>query len=64
MRQQIQRCFSVADEVVVDEIDRIRHTAFAQSVELGDDLLRGLDARIAAVQPRYVAEFALVGTAA
>ncbi len=64
MRQQIQRRLAVADEIVVDEIDRVGHSAFAQLVEFGDDLLRRLETRIAAVQSRDVAEFALIGTAA
>jgi hypothetical protein len=64
MRQQIQRRLAVADEIVVDEIDRVGHAAFAQLVELGDDLLRRLQARIAAVEAGDVAELALIGTAA
>ena len=51
MRQQIERRLAVADEIVVDEIDRAGHSAFAQLVEFGDDLLRRLQARIAAVEP-------------
>jgi hypothetical protein len=29
MRQQLQRGLAVADEIVVDEIDRVGHAAFA-----------------------------------
>ncbi len=31
MRQQVQRRLAVADEIVVDEIDRAGHAAFAQA---------------------------------
>jgi hypothetical protein len=64
MRQQIERRLAVADEIVVDEIDRVGDAAFAQLVEFGDDLLRRLQARIAAVEAGDVAEFALIGAAA
>ena len=64
MRQQFDRGFPVADEIVVDEIDRVGHPAFAQPVEFCDDLLRRLKARVAAIQPWNVAEFALIGAAA
>lgn len=60
VRQQIERRLSVADEIVIDEIDRARHPAFQQLVEFGDDLLRRLQTRIAAVKTGDVAEFALV----
>ena len=64
MGQQVQRRLAVADEIVIDEIHRVGHSAFAQLVEFGDNLLRRLEARIAAIEPRNVAEFALIGTAA
>ncbi|MEY9448104.1 ribosomal protein S3 [Bradyrhizobium diazoefficiens] len=64
MRQQVHRRLAIADEIVVDEIDRVGHAAFAQAIELGDDLLRRLDARVAAVEAGDVAELALIGTAA
>src|SRR3954462_4265208 len=64
MWQQIQRGLAIADEIVVDEIDGASDAAFAQLVELGDDLLRRLQARIAAVKTGNVAEFALIRTAA
>ena len=60
MRQQVERRLSVADEIVVDEIHRASHPALEQFVELGDDLLRRLEPRIAAVQSGDVAEFALI----
>ncbi len=40
MRQQVERRLAVADEIVIDEIHRVGHSAFAQLVEFGDDLLR------------------------
>jgi hypothetical protein len=49
MRQQVERCLAIADEVVVDEIDRSGQAAFEQLVELGDQLFRPLQTRIAAV---------------
>ena len=64
MRHQVQRRLAVADEIVIDEIHRVGHAAFAQLVEFGDDLLRRLEARIAAIEAGDVAEFALIGTAA
>ena len=65
MRQQIARRLAVADEVVVDEIDRLRMRRLRQhAFELGDDLLRRLEARHAAVKAGDVAELALVGAAA
>ena len=64
MRQQVERRLAVADEIVIDEIHRAGHAAFEQLVEFGDDLLRRLEARIAAVETRDVAELALIGTAA
>ena len=64
MRQQVDRRLPVADEIVVDEIDGVGHSAFAQPVELGDDLLRRLEPRIAAIESRDIAEFALIGATA
>src|SRR5260370_7577254 len=64
MRQQVDRRLPVADEIVVDEIDGVGRSAFAQPVELGDDLLRRLETRIAAIESRYIAEFALIGATA
>ena len=63
MRQQIERGLAVADEIVVDEIDRPAQPAFEQLVELGDDLLRDLQPRIAAIEAGDVAELALIGAA-
>ena len=54
----------MGDEIVVDEIDRGGQAACHHLVELGGDLLRRLEARVAAVQRRDVAELALVGAAA
>ncbi len=64
MRQQVERGLAVADEIVIDEIDRAHDAAFEQLVEFGDDLLRRLQPRIAAIEARNVAELALVGAAA
>ncbi len=64
MRQQIERRLAVADEIVIDEIHRAGDAAFEQFVEFGGDLLRRFETRIATVQPRDVAEFALVGAPA
>src|SRR6185437_2221082 len=64
MWQQVECRLAVADEIIVDEIDRAADAAFEQLVELGGDLLRRLQARITAIKPRYVAKFALVGTSA
>src|SRR3569832_2153301 len=64
MRQQFQCGLAVADEVVVDKIDRAANTAFEQLVELGRNLLRRLDARVTAVEPGNIAKLALIGTSA
>ena len=64
MRQQLERRLAVADEIVVDEIDRAGDAALDQLVEFGDHLLRRLQARIASVEARNVAELALIRTAA
>jgi hypothetical protein len=64
MRQQIERRLAVADEIVIDEIDRTRDSACEQFVEFGGDLLRGLETRIAAIEARDIAEFALIGATA
>jgi hypothetical protein len=64
MGQQINRRLSVADEIVVDEIDRTADSAFEQFVEFGGDLLRRLQPRITTIQAGDVAEFSLIGTAA
>ena len=63
MRQQIERGLAVADEIVIDEIDRAHDAAFEQLVEFGGDLLRRLQPRIAAVEAGDVAEFALIRAA-
>ena len=64
VRKQVLGRLAVGDEVVVDEIDVAVHAAGEQLVELGRDLLGRLQARDAAVEPRDVAELALVGAAA
>ena len=64
MRQKFADAAPMRDEIVVDEIDRVGEAAFHHLVEFGGDLLRCLEARIAAVQRRDVAELALIGTAA
>ena len=63
MRQQVKRGLTVANKIVVDEIDRADDAALQQLVQLGDNLLRPLQARVAAVQPGNIAEFALIGAA-
>jgi len=60
MRQQIERGLAVADEIVIDEIDRASNAAFEQFVEFGGDLLGRFQARIAAIKSRDIAEFALI----
>ena len=65
MRQQIARRFAVADEIVVDKIDHRRMIRLGhEGVELGKKLLGRLEARLAAIEGRNVAEFAPVWTAA
>ena len=65
MRQHLARGLAVADEIVVDEIDHRRMTRLtAHGIELGDDLLRRLQPRLAAVEAGDVAELAAIGTAA
>ena len=64
MRQHLLGGLAVADEVVVDEIKRGRRVRLREDiVELADDLLRRLHARLAAVEAGDVAELAGVGTA-
>ena len=64
MRQQLARGLAVGDEIVVDEIDRAERPARQHGVELGQDLLRLLEARLAAIERRDVAELAAVRAAA
>ena len=64
MRQQLARRLLVADEIVVDKIHRAANAGVDHRVELGDDLLGLLVARLAAVKRRDVAEFAAIGAAA
>jgi hypothetical protein len=52
VRQQLARRLAVGDEVVVDEIDRTQRPARQHGVEFGQDLLRLLEARLAAVERR------------
>ena len=64
MRQHFVRGLAIADEIVVDEIDDGRMPALAaHGIELGDDLLRRLQPRLAAVEVGDVAELAEVRTA-
>src|SRR5579885_716158 len=58
MGDQLAHRAAVGDEVVVDEIDRGGKPASAHLVEFGDDLLRPLHARHAAVEARNIAELA------
>src|SRR5581483_12463741 len=64
MRQDLERGLAIADEIVVDKVDRSPDAAFKHPVEFGYDLLRRLQARIAAIESRDIAEFALIRTAA
>src|SRR4029077_7926829 len=64
MRQQRLRRLAVGNEIVVDEISCRRQTLRPHRVELGNDLLRRLEARIAAIERRYVAKFAAIRAAA
>ncbi len=64
MRQQVERGLAIADEIVIDEIDRTGDAAFQQLVEFGGDLLRGFEARITAIKSGDIAEFALIGATA
>ena len=54
----------VSDEIVVHEEDVAAPAAGVQAVELGDDLLRGLDAHTVAEQGGDVAEIAVERAAA
>src|ERR1700710_2486611 len=64
MRQKIERGLAVADEIIIDEIDRAHDAAFTELVEFGGDLLRRFQPRIAAAKSGDIAEFALIGAAA
>ena len=59
VRQEIERGLLVADEVVVHEVDA-GGAAGRDPVELGQHLLRRLEARVAPVERRDVAELARV----
>ena len=64
MRQHLLGGLAVADEIVVDEVERGRRVRLREDeIELGDDLLRRLHARLAAVKARDVAELAEVRAA-
>ena len=59
MRQQIARRLAVTDEIVVDEIDYRRMIRLGdEGVELGQKLLGRLEAWLAAIEGRDIAEFA------
>jgi hypothetical protein len=65
LRQHFARRLAVADEIVVDEIYHRRMTGLRQhGVKLGDDLIRGLQPRLAAIKSGYVAELAAIRTPA
>jgi len=64
MRQQLERRLAVADEIVIDKINRTPNAALKHFIEFGRDLLRGFQPRVAAVKSRNIAELALIGTAA
>jgi hypothetical protein len=64
MRQHLLGGLAVADEIVVDEIQRVRRVRLGEhEVELGNDLLRRFHARLAPVKAGDVAEFAGIGAA-
>ena len=62
--QQLARGLLVADEIVVDEIDRAGDPGIEHRVELGEDLLRRFEPGLAPVQRRDIAEFAAIRAAA
>src|SRR3984957_11950271 len=65
MRQKIARGFAVADEIVIDKIDHRRMIRLGdEGIELGKKLLGQLEARLAAIEGRNVAEFAPIRAAA
>ena len=64
MRQHLLGGFAIADEVIVDEVDHRRRIRLrAHEIELGNDLLRGLHARLSSIETRDVAEFAQIRAA-
>ena len=63
--QHLARCLAIANKIVVDEIDSLRTIRLlAYGVEFTDNLLRCLEPGLAAIEARYVAEFAAIGAAA
>src|SRR5690348_7712115 len=64
MGQEFARRLLVADEVVVDKIDRGLDAGGEQRVELGEDLLRRFKAGLTPVKRRDVAELAAIGASA
>src|SRR5262249_25536417 len=64
MWQQLARRLLVADEIVIDKIDRRFDAGGDQSVKLGDDLPRRFEPRLPSVQCRNITELTAVRTAA
>jgi hypothetical protein len=64
MWQQLARRLLVADEIVVDEIDRGLDPNGEQRVELCDDLLRGFEPRLTPVKCRNITELTAIRAAA
>ena len=64
MGKQLSRRLSIADEIVIDEIEPSRRFAFKQLVELCRYLRGRFQARVATVEIGDVAKFAHVRTAA
>src|ERR1700743_2583004 len=63
VRQHFPRCLAVADEVVVDEIQARRRRFLRQNkIQLANQLLRRLHARLPAIKVRDIAELAQIGT--
>jgi hypothetical protein len=60
MWQQSTCHLFIADKIIVDEIDRIPDPSGEHRVELGNDLLRFFEPRLATIEGRYVAKFAAV----
>src|SRR5690242_11222169 len=64
VRQQSARCLLVADEIVVDEIDRRFDAGGDLRVKLGNDLLGCFEPRLPSVQCRNITELAAIRAAA
>lgn len=60
MWQQLPRRLAVTDKIVIDEVDRPLQACRDDGIQLGDDLLGGLQTGPAAVEFRDIAKFALI----